>query len=528
MKSLNRTIKTGYDLDDFIERNKSMVDKLIYLKYGKVVNHLDYLDDNDIFVLRKSILIENLTNYNLNLLLSQDDNSDDSNNYKDLNPYIAFVNLEFIKVESVHEDYFMGSNMESGIVEEYFNHTDYELSENDIFFGIIDTENDLNTIENMILLKEYEYEDIFYVFDEFRIDNIIDVLVTSMLYQRIAENLISYIDDLLYTYSYELYEKYLPEDLQSFYIHITTLIDYFIQTSDSSMLLDIDYYMFIEYLVKEGMFHIEGELESFVGILEIILYNESNRDINLKPALSRLRYTIENLFLIKDKYKHKFKLTPKDLVREIKKSERNKVDLTGIFKMANVCEGLSKFDNITITKAKEKITKKSLREVEEIFLIYQLLMAGEESDTLEDEINLCISMSLANNLVTVDEYQTINFEDRYTFFCSPSFSEFYANIVTSVLKKETFERYIGRSLSSSDIFEKTIDSIRVENPAILKDEKYGNKALEILYLSGILRRDKFGNDYAYTLDNIGKIVSETLNNREKDSLKKVINVDFSK
>lgn len=503
---MNSNIKDIKSLLDYVERNKKNIYRKIFQSYGLPTSKIRNLPDieNDLLVLSTGIdmsIEEKLTK-----LMEKygDDNKEIFFQVKDdfeFNSKFGFFEVLSDKARgSVHV-----VDLKSSIFETLVTNDSDPLRKGDVLFGLsfFDIETNLFTLyKSFIVLTKEEKEIIENIYDEYIVDDDVDVFFDNIVLPRLMKKQLNLIDQLLTKHTPALMENFDQISIYNFFKHFSDTVKYSLFNKKEVSIFNLDYFDFLMKETEAGNFIIEGDLELFIDILEFVM----TREVMLSPDKSEVLKSInkckDKLLILKNNLSLKYPQTSMDLVNLLVDSEfLKKPEPSRILLMPLFMDELANLEKPKVTNKTRKLTAKTIRNLLSDNTLLGNFTLLSKSDN-EEIIQLAVAILLSNGMAKIDNEDEIYFTNRFGYFIMAPSEEVAANFLTAVFTENTLKQYIGlKNEDYKKLLKDMQDFIQTLDDSEIKKTPGGKKMLKIFELIGLIDKKIIdGNEtFAWTL-----------------------------
>lgn len=517
----NIVINIG-DLLEFLKDNLDEINNILFGEYGIHLNKLNLLNDRERLMLQlpigKNLAIEDIVN-NLEEKNLKDDDLEGA--------FLFLSRFDFFEVQDISKEYLSLASLSNDFVVRYKVDGEFSCQERDVIFAFTYLDGSTDFIhKDFEILKEDEADRVIEVFSEYYVENVLDIYFEHVVVNRLMTFYIESVDSVLNKYRDSLNLKYSPEILYTFFRHLGNIAKFSFLKGKNVGIFNVDYYEFLLFEALQGNFIQEGELESFLEIIDFILRQEDeNKEI--KKTLDSIVNSYNNIFTIKSEILKHNPLTSMELLMDLDDFIGHSGEsIVEIGSLGFFVDTLLSNNDIKLTKKTKRITASSLRSY--IKTHFPELAKEEEVDPkIKSLIELAVAIILGNSLGLIGPNGSIFPSNRYSFFLLNNPVDFIGNLITGIFRKETLSYYIGKkNIDYNLLLEKTKNGIIDRTFVNFENTKEGNKILELLQNIGALDKG-FLNDYPhYRLSLFGEFLREYF---EIDKDKgKIIKIDFNR
>lgn len=388
-----------------------------------------------------------------------------------------------------------------------------KLKNGDIIFALSYLDRDFNEVilyDSYIVASKEEAEIIEGIYEDYLVDDDIDVFFDNIVIPRLMKSRMEQIDHLLSRHTLSLMENYDQISIYNFFKHFSDTVKYSLFVDEEVNIYNLDYFDFLTMEAEDGNFVIEGDLESFIDILEFVMEREVKNDPSKSGVLESINECKIKILILKNHLIKNYPQTPLDLV--INLSDRDILedsDALGFLTMGLYLDGLANLDNPTLTKKTRRLDAKTVRALLDEYPMMAMNFEKSEEEIAKDLIQLTTSIMLTNGLAGIKEDDSIYLTARYGYFIMSPPNEVVANFLTALFRRQTLEHYIGRkSVDYSNLLKNMEDFLINLDSGRLEKTKEGKKILEIFQLLGLVKiKIVRGKEY-YQLTEIGEIYSD--------------------
>lgn len=494
-----------YKFIEEVRANKNSIRRILKYNYLVNLNHLEVFEDSEV-----DLFFITIWGY-----LESYRNKIKSERKEELDEYDLFkrdLDFSFYEVDgySDNRDYIRLRNLRDESVELYNISPTDNLKEGNLIYGLTYGEPlvdrsylysnhiELDRVEKMMVTENYRggsKEEAF------------RVILEQLTVSRMVKSFLAEIEDIMRRYHKSLFNEFGEDVIYEFFKHLSDTSRFALTRNKGFSIYDIDYFEFLKYATTKGYFVVEGDLELFIDILEHILSREAKRDPSKEKTYENILKAKENIFLLRENLSKHYPVTSLQLINgiEMELDDRD-IDVLSFYALGFHIETLFRLDDIITTPKTRKLTMDTVR-----YALAETSLNEEGEEAFEEEkeiLQLALAIILGNGLGRINFVNRLVVLTRMNYFISSSNSELFANVLTALFRKETFENYFNyKDVDYEELVEVTLGFLKTLDDSELRSMKPGEKMIYLLEILGFVIDLGYRD---YELGTMGKFVNKYL------------------